>query len=312
MSPSLGRRYERLLFFAGPLTLVTAVVFFVALAAGTDATRNLIRCYSDAGQILQTNRAVLDSSWARRPAKQGLDQDLWQIRYINDLQRSFILGTDGCADKVPELLREPAVSPSQLLTRVQDRERELSSTPLQFIGIEVPEKASINVFGTVVKVPLPRFAQVLVFTLAPLLMLWFASLYNTRYRETNMISKAAKVTDVFPHILNVYPTPIRRTQEPRRRVRGLVVSWFLLMLAFALTRVCLFLLLTGPAAAGFFGSVVMLYPPTRVILDLDMIGVVVYALSIGVLATFLSNVWLEFMPWHFWKIYAPIRDVRYM
>lgn len=312
MSASLGRRYERLLFFAGPLTLATSLVFFVALAAAMDSNRELQRCYSQAVGALEGHKSELDAAWSRRPKSSGPAFQQWQIDYSGSARRALIYGATDCYDRVADVAQESAISPGQLILKAKEREAALASGSLQLFGVEVPEKATINVFGTPIKVPVLRFAQALQLALAPVLMLWFASLYNTRYRETTLIARASNVTDVFPHILNVYPTPLNATPPLRKRVRGFRAAMFLVLLVFAITRLFLFLLLTMPAFAGFIASVILLYPPTVTLLNLDGLAVTAYALALGVFGTFFSNLWMEFSPWHFSKVHSPIRDERFM
>lgn len=68
----------------------------------------------------------------------------------------------------------------------------------------MPEKAKIELFGVVIMINILTLAQVLQLTLAPILILWLGSLFNTRYRETILIEGASSISELHPHCINIY------------------------------------------------------------------------------------------------------------
>lgn len=62
-SDQLGRRYERLLFLSGPLTVVAVIVLLVAFSSTTQNERVLAKCLEVAIQTLKDNRQDLDTHW---------------------------------------------------------------------------------------------------------------------------------------------------------------------------------------------------------------------------------------------------------
>jgi hypothetical protein len=270
------------------------------------------RCYSQAAVALEDRQSELKQIWTAKPLQDVAGAYAsWATNYRTETRFAVRRGATGCIDSIPELENDFSENPQALVAKLRRREASLNGGPLEIFGVEMPDKATVNVLGTVIKVPILRLAQTLQFALTPVLMLWFASLYNTRYRETTLVMRASKVSEVFPHIINVYPTPITKVPSFRKRARGIAIAWFALFFIFALTRVFLFLLLTLPAFAMYILSVALLYPMDHTILDGDSVGLLAYVFAFGVFATYVSNIWLEFMPWHFKKIYTPIRDERY-
>lgn len=50
----LGRRFERLLFFAAPLSLASLLTLFVVFASETQKERVTARCYEQAARLLES------------------------------------------------------------------------------------------------------------------------------------------------------------------------------------------------------------------------------------------------------------------
>lgn len=59
----LGRRYERLLFLSGPLSLLAMLVLFVAFTSTTQKERTLANCYGVAVSAINKNEVKLNESW---------------------------------------------------------------------------------------------------------------------------------------------------------------------------------------------------------------------------------------------------------
>jgi len=62
--PTLGRRYERLLVFAAPLTLASVVTLFVVFATSNQQERSTARCYEASASLLDIKRSQIDEAWA--------------------------------------------------------------------------------------------------------------------------------------------------------------------------------------------------------------------------------------------------------
>ena len=59
----LGRRYERLLLFAAPLSFATLLILFVVFATETQKERSTARCYESAASLLEAKYELANSAW---------------------------------------------------------------------------------------------------------------------------------------------------------------------------------------------------------------------------------------------------------
>lgn len=101
------------------------------------------------------------------------------------------------------------------------RANDLKNTPLQFRGIEIPQKADVGILGTNIKVSFDSLTAALQISLAPVLIIWLGSLYNTRYRESLLIGKSNDISLMFPHLINIYPA----IDLPTLRKRSYIAFW---------------------------------------------------------------------------------------
>lgn len=62
--------------------------------------------------------------------------------------------------------------------------------------------------------------------IAPIMVLWLGSLYQTRYRESLLIESAKTVSEIFPHVINAYPSIHPITQYPLSRKRFRILQYF--------------------------------------------------------------------------------------
>lgn len=155
-------------------------------------------------------------------------------------------------------------------------------------------------FGTTIGLPVVVFTQWLQVSLAPLILLWLASLYNTRFRELACTAQARNHTDIFPHILNVYATgPIPTLNRKSYPKLGLIKF---ILLSFLFIRIGLLCSLTCVPVFAFVASVHYLHPPQYELFSYFVCGVVVIF--------FAANLLLEAMPWNAYKIFSPIVDPK--
>lgn len=291
---TLGRRYERLLFFAAPLSLGSFLTLFVVFATNFQAERSTARCYELAASLLEEKKPDLEDAWKeingkRRPPSAQFDYTYKVRRLVID----FSLGKACWTLLLDEADRRTKSAPSELILALREDAKRLLATPVKFSGVEIPEKATIGLLGTTVTIELTLFVSLLQVLLAPLLLLWLGSLYNTRYRESLLIGEAKKVTGVFPHLVNVYPAV--RYPEPKRRSYFQPYLSHIFGLMYALTRIALLSLFVGPPVAAYIAGVLIGNAQT-------------YAKVFYVFAALVGVFWLalvlcELFPWHYRKTF---------
>lgn len=206
MSSSLGKRYERLLMLSAPITLVVFLVFFVTMASDNQKDRFQARCYAVAADALSEKKDILNSQW--KTDQPVIQSEFWGSSYKYELKMIFLdtFSVGKCYRVLlDELDKRYRKSPADIIEGFRNDVKTLRGGPLEFYGIELPEKAKLNIFGTGISIDLITLIWLLQLALAPILLLWLGSLYNTRYRESIFIGKASDITSIFPHTINVYP-----------------------------------------------------------------------------------------------------------
>lgn len=291
---SLGRRYERLLFFAAPLALASILTMFVVFASNSQIERSTARCYESAASLLETKKDEADEAWKTYTKQKRISTA--KIDYEFKLRKIFIdtrLGSLCWNIIFEEVERRSAGGVDTFVSGLRTDSKRLFATPLRYPGVELPEKASVGLLGTQASIDLQLFVSLLQVVLAPLLLLWLGSLYNTRYRETLLISRAKVVTEIFPHLINVYPAV--RYPEPRRRSYFKPYLSNLFALIYTLTRILLLLMFVGPIVAAYVAGVLLA--------DAGGYTPLLYVLA-GVVGTFaLALLLCEALPWHVAKTF---------
>lgn len=301
MTPDhLGRRYERLLFFSGPLTLVTIAVLLIAFTSTTQSERVLAKCLEVAVETFQKNDAQLNSKWDQYQADKKKTKYVVN-EYVYELKRVWVSPGiySGCHKDIEPFLEQGAdTPPSGLVKNLSRRASELKNTPLQFRGIEIPQKADVGILGTNIKINFDSLAAILQISLTPVLMIWLGSLYNTRYRESLLIGKANDISIMFPHLINIYPA----INLPTLRKRSYLALWLppaaVICTIYSLVRLCLISVVIGPAVTGYMISLFLL--PIEGIAWLSIISggfVGIFAFSVLI---------VEVLPWHAMKIFPGI------
>lgn len=293
----LGLRYERLLLFAGPISFATLIVLFVAIASVSQKERYEARCFESAVETITHNKETLQAHWDKVNSAQdvGASQYKLQLNFAwIDSRARWRLG-ENCYNMIDQQLgNKPYLSPSELIDKFQLAANLLKNTPLQFYDVEIPDKANVNILGTNVKIGLMTFTQSIQVALAPLLLLWLGSVYSTRLRESFYVGTASKLSEVFPHSVNIYPSG----SFPQLRKRNFFL--FHLPKAVALT----YGLFRMASLSVFIAPPVISY-----ILSLYFLHIQEYTLTFIILGALVftagfMNLILELCPWHYWKIFA--------
>ncbi len=298
MTPDqLGRRYERLLFLSGPLTVVAVLVLLVAFSSTTQAERVLARCLEIAVKTLNENRDQLDRHWnayveVKKKSKYFVNN------YKYELTKVWVSPgiSAGCYKEVEPLLEQGSdTPPSKLIHDFGSRVSQLRSTPLQFRGIEIPQRADIGMLGTNIKISFESLTALLQVSLAPVLMIWLGSLYNTRYRESLLIGKANDIAAMFPHLINVYPAGDIPALRKRSRLAYWIPPTQIVRALYSLTRVGLVAFVIAPAIGCYLASLYLL--PIAGITWLSILsGFLVAVFGLSVIA-------VELLPWHIGKMF---------
>ena len=111
-SDQLGRRYERLLFLSGPLTVVAVLVLLVAFSSTTQSERVLARCLEVAVKTLHENREQLDRQW-NAYVQERKKSKYFVSNYKYELTKAWISPgiSSGCHKEVEPLLEQGADTP---------------------------------------------------------------------------------------------------------------------------------------------------------------------------------------------------------
>ena len=145
-------------------------------------------------------------------------------------------------------------------------------------------------------------ARVMQVVLAPLLLLWLGSLYNTRHRESLLIGRMKDVSALYPHLINVYPVVLRGNtawDPPRKKSWSkYVLLVFGMPAIYALIRIALLLIFVGPPVAFYWLSIFLVGETAYSPFFLGM-GVVVFLFTMAVLIC-------ELLPWHVSKKFSVV------
>lgn len=298
---NLGRRYERLLLIAAPLSFVSILVLFIAIALTTQQGRAKARCYESAVTVLSAVQNELETVWEKE--KPVTKPPYWGPEYRLKGAKALIFGlrAGDCYDVLkPELDQRFRSAPSEIIKKLKQDAQEAARGPVQLYGVEIPEKASVNLIGTTVKFELGTLMALFQIVLGPMLILWLGSLYNTRYRESQLIFRAATITETFPHIVNIYP--VVRLPEARKKSWVIYCLPVVVGVLYSIGRAALLAIFIAPPAAAYIASLIV-FPPERFILLFVVFGFLVCINSLAVIAS-------EFHPWHIKKVFPGLDRSR--
>lgn len=293
----LGKRYERLLFITAPISLAAMIVCFVAIASSTQKELVEARCYTEAFQVFTNKAAELKVYWKKQETK---DQ-FWYIDYKLKLQTDWIDGShiDSCYQFIDDDIdRIYKMSPDDMLNSWKALAQKLLQTPLSVYGISLAEDATIDLYATKITISLTTLTRALQVVLLPILLLWLGSLYSTRYRESLTISQAQSLSEVFPHIINMYPA----FDQPSPRKRNLLAPYAkpIACFVYALVRICLLAIFILPPVTIYLYSLYLVATEQTAILY-GAAGIVVFLFC-------LTTIIAEFLPTHYFKVFPDPRS----
>lgn len=301
-SINLGRRYERLLLASAPISLISMAVLFIAIASTSQAEHSYALCYENIANIFEDNKSRLESLWEN--SKHIPDDISLRNEYLHEVVQTMIDNPSCLAEYAQhEQSNKHIGTPSEIISKFRQDAVELNKTPLNYFGIEIPEKTTLNVFGTNIKISLMTITRIAQILLAPIIILWLGSLYNTRFRESRLIGLSQNIFDNFPHIINIYPSLGERNLLKR--------NWFLYQAPkifsffFACLRVSLLMVFIAPPIISYEWGLTLLAYDNHIILP-TIAGVITGWFAIILLV-------LEFLPWHYNKIFhaASKEESRY-
>lgn len=291
---TLGRRYERLLFLAAPISFISFLLLFVAIASTNQAEKKTAMCLEQGAEILKSDIPKFHTFWENVENR----SDTYGSGYRYEMTMAILLGRPNldCYDLLKNRLEDfLKLPPHKIITDWRNEAEKLLRSPIQFWGIELPEKTKIDVFGTPIKIELMTLIWLLQLAISPIMVLWLGSLYQTRYRESLLIESAKAVSEIFPHVINSYPSlhPITDYSISRKRFR--ILQYFPYINSFLYTwwRVFLVTVFVAPSVIAYLYSVLILNS-----IDINPIMFLIIPF-IGFLS-FLT-VLVEFMPWHYSK-----------
>ena len=279
---------------------MSALILLIAFASTTQNERMLANCLGVAIKTLDENKEQLNNDWSaytERKKKPKYSVNNYQFALTRVWISPGILS--GCHKEIEPLLQQGAdTPPEKLIKDFTARASQLRSTPLQFKGIEIPQKIEVGILGTNIKINLDSLTALLQISLAPVLMIWLGSLYNTRHRETLFIGKSDDISTVFPHLINIYPAG----ELPTLRKRSRFAYWFpptaIICTLYSLTRLCLIAFVIFPAIGCYLAGILLL--PIEGMIWLSVIG----ALLIGIFGLLVLVV--ELLPWHVSKFFPGV------
>lgn len=257
MFASLGKRYERLLFFAAPVSLAAIAVCVVALASTRQQERIDAKCFNLAANAFSAKKRELDESW--KNALPVSKKEHWGASYKLQLELAWIRAdqTRQCYEAVDSLIVEQFRQPPDVIIKYfEQRSSELLSKPLEMYGVQLPNSTTVDLLGTKIQIELVSFARILQIVLLPVLLMWLGSIYTTRYRETLVIGRTSSLAEVFPHIINLYP--VGDIPAPRKRNRLAPYAAPLICLMFAGIRIGLLSIFVLPPVVAYLASLYLM------------------------------------------------------
>lgn len=202
----LGIRYERLLILSAPISLACILVAFISIASDAGSYKQKAACYNQAAEFIDANKAELNKSWGKR-------QKIGKVTFANEYVYETSMKSIGklayeCNHNIIRQDTNSALPPEEFSAYLRAQAKkvieESEARPVRSYGIEIPQKANISLAGVAITTSIVTAAQAMQLVLMPILLLWLGSLFTTRYRETILIESAKTISDLHPHIINLY------------------------------------------------------------------------------------------------------------
>lgn len=213
----LGLRYERLLILSAPISAACILVAFISTSSDVGRHKRDAACHTQAAKLIDDNLDDLQAKWNKR---EKIGKYEFAIPYAHKISTDRIYGMETyCYSKVEDVPAQFSPSPADLSKSLKEKAESLirdgESKPIVFHGVQIPNKTTISLAGIPVNTDVTTIVAALQIILLPILMLWLGSLYSTRYRETILIESAKKISELHPHIINIYIDG--KITDPRRR-----------------------------------------------------------------------------------------------
>lgn len=290
-----GVRYERLLILAAPISFACILVAFIAVASEAVADKKKADCYDSAALLVEKNEQDLEAKWKQR---KKIGKVEFANEYVSTLATYMIYGLGSrCEYKIGTQDTNNAVPPAEFAEKLKLEARKIreesAKKPVRSYGIEMPEKVRMDFFGVGISINVLTLAQVLQLTLAPILVLWLGSLFNTRYRETILIERAAWISELYPHCINIY----LNAKIPELRKRSKLGYYLKIAIPYIPTvfRVLLLSIFIVPPTVLYCAGLFYLGSEEYVVLSASA-GFLVVSFTF-------VNVVLEMNPWHSGKTF---------
>lgn len=251
---SPGVRFERLLFWAAPITLAAIAVFITTLGYNTQEDRVLAKCLESASYLIEGNEEKLSRAWRLYgPHKNNKSSSDIYI-YEKDVKLTLITREQvSCFEyTIHNKDLDLGKPPAELTQNFRSKAKSLNAKPIVMYGIEIPERATLSLAGTKIQISMVTFIQALQISLAPVLLLWLGSLYHTRLREIILCNEHDNLVSVHPHVINVYPVghypALRKRNFWKKHTPKLIGAFYLFL------RLCLLGIFVIPPVALYIGS----------------------------------------------------------
>lgn len=291
----LGLRYERLLILSAPISFACMLLAFISVASEAVTDRKIADCYDNASLIVERNMDDLKSKWNQR-AKIGKIE--FANEYVHALAKHMIYGLNSSCDyKIGTQDTNRSISPDLFADKLKQEanrlRQESANKPVRSYGIEMPEKAKIVFFGIGITINILTLAQVLQFLLAPILILWLGSLFNTRYRETLLIESAKLISELHPHCINIYLNA--RLPDLRKKSKAAYYLKIAIPYIPTIFRILLLSIFVVPPTVLYCASLFFLGSEDHIALPLAAGGLVFCFAFV--------NLFSEINPWHSGKTF---------
>lgn len=278
---SLGRRVERLLYAGALLVALALSAFYLAFAARHYAEDRASQGIQNLALLIEGDEKVLQRFYELETQRQKLAQSEAERQKLTAAQRQKsaqkhkekdrVGAADGkdaagenfyakaLEDKIArasslsgvdaEALRAEVNAsrpPAELVAALRERKKALDAQPATVAGVVVPSSSLAT------RLPAAFLANLLVVTLAPLVILWLAALRVTRSREKRALESGA---EAYPHALNAAALPLEGLVRRHAGNRWPVLDSERLREALlAFLRMALVALLAAPMIAAYVAT----------------------------------------------------------
>ena len=296
---TLGKRYERLLFLSAMLSVICITTMLIAVALTTQQERFLANCMRIANNTVTQNEELLSKKWNeyQTPSKKNvLAKSDYEYALIHIWIRPGI--NSHCYEEIKEFFKANGnISPKALIEKLFLESKKLENSTLKIKAVEIPNIAKITLLGSDINITIEALINIIQIAIAPILLLWLGSLYNTRYRETKLISKASNITNIYPHLINIYAVGNTYKLAPRKWSKLLYIFPQNVQIGFmySLVRSFLVIFIVIPAVTTYLYSLF--------ILPINDNYLISFIIGLWIAITTLVVILTEYATWHVYKIF---------